>query len=216
MKTVSMSGSLRENVGKKDAKKHRREGKVPCVLYGGEEQIHFAVPEKDFKHVIFTPNAYLITLDIGGKSFTAVLKDVQYHPVSDQILHVDFMQVFEDKPVAIAVPLKFTGTSKGILRGGRLVKKYRKLYIKALAKDLPDEIVVDITKLNINDSIKIMELERPNIEFLDPKSSIVVAVKTQRVVVSDEDEESEEGEGEGEGGEGDAPAKGEETKGSGE
>lgn len=214
MKTVSMSGSLRENVGKKDAKKHRREGKVPCVLYGGEEQIHFVVPEKDFKHVIFTPNAYLINLDIGGKSFTAVLKDVQYHPVSDQILHVDFLQVFDDKPVAIAVPLRFTGTSKGVLRGGRLVKKYRKLYIKALAKDLPDEIVVDITKLNINDSIKIMEVTRPNIEFLDPKTSIVVAVKTQRVVVSDEDEESEEGEGEG--GEGDAPAKGEEAKESGE
>lgn len=211
MKTVSMSGSLRENVGKKDAKKHRREGNVPCVLYGGEEQIHFVVPERDFKNVIFTPNAYLINLDIGGKSFTAVLKDVQYHPVSDKILHVDFLQVFEDKAVAISVPLKFTGTSKGILRGGRLVKKYRKLLIKALPKDLPDEIVVDISKLNINDSIKIMELTRPNIEFLDPKTSIVVAVKTQRVVVSDE-EESEDGEV----GQGDAPAKGEETKESGE
>jgi large subunit ribosomal protein L25 len=199
MKTVSMSGSLRENVGKKDAKKHRREGNVPCVLYGGEEQVHFVVPEKEFKNVIFTPNTFLINLKIGENSYIAVLKDVQYHPVSDQILHVDFLQVFDDKPVAVAVPIRLTGTSKGVLKGGRLVRKYRKLTIKALPKDLPDEIVVDITKLNINDVIKIVDVSRPDIEFLDPRSSIVVAVKTQRAVAATDDEEEEAGE-EGEGG----------------
>lgn len=208
MKTVSMSGSPRENVGKKDAKKHRREGNVPCVLYGGEQQIHFVVPEKSFKDVIFTPNTFLIKLEIGGEAYTAVLKDVQYHPVTDEILHVDFMQVFDDKPVAVAVPIRLTGASKGVLKGGRLVRKYRKLKIKALPKDLPDEIVVDITKMNINDTIRVMDLSRPNLEFLDPRLSFVVAVKTQRVIIEDEEEEEEGEEGE----EGEASGEGETPK----
>jgi large subunit ribosomal protein L25 len=209
MKTLSMSGSPRENVGKKDAKKHRREGNVPCVLYGGEEQIHFVVPERSFKDVIFTPQTFLIELEIDGKAYTAVLKDVQYHPVSEEILHVDFMQVFDDKPIVVAVPIRLTGASKGVLKGGRLVRKYRKLKIKALPKDLPDEIVIDITKMNINDTIRVMDLSRPNIEFLDPRLSFVVAVKTQRVIV--EDEEEEEGE-EGAEGEGEASGEGEAEK----
>lgn len=192
MKTVSMSGSLRENVGKKDAKKHRREGNVPCVLYGGDSQIHFAVPEKSFKTVIFTPNSYLIELDINGKKYNAILKDVQYHPVSDLILHVDFLQIFEDKPVAIAVPIRVIGTSKGVLKGGKLIRKYRKLLVKALPANLPDEIVVDITKLNINESRKVMEMKQENIEFLDPPSSIVVAVKSARAVVTDDEEAGHE------------------------
>jgi len=203
MKTVSMSGSLRENVGKKDAKKQRKEGKVPCVLYGGEEQIHFAIPERDFKDVIFTPFSYIIELNIAGKKYRAVLKDAQYHPVSDKILHVDFLQIFDDKPVAISVPLNLKGVSKGVLRGGRLIRKYRKLFIKALPKDLPDEILVDITPLGINDSRKVMELKQANIEFLDPPTSIVVAVKSARAVAADEEEPEEEAE---------TPAEGEEPK----
>jgi len=204
MKTVSMSGSLRENVGKKDAKKQHNEGKVPCVLYGGEEQIHFAIPERDFKDVIFTPYSYIIELNIAGKKYKAVLKDAQYHPVSDKILHVDFIQIFDDKPVAISVPLNFKGVSKGVLRGGRLIRKYRKLFIKALPKDLPDDIVVDITPLGINDSRKIMELKQANIEFLDPPTAIVVAVKSARAVAADEEEEAEEG--------AETPAEGEDPK----
>ncbi|MBE0638833.1 MAG: 50S ribosomal protein L25/general stress protein Ctc [Bacteroidales bacterium] len=192
MKTVSMSGSLRENVGKKDAKKHRREGNVPCVLYGGEEQFHFAMPERSFKDIIFTPNSFIIELNIGSKKYNAILKDVQYHPVSDHILHVDFMQIFDDKPVAIAVPIRITGTSKGVLKGGKLIRKYRKLLIKALPKYLPDEIVVDITKLNINESRKVMEMKLDNIEFLDPPTSIIVSVKSARAVVGDEEEEAHE------------------------
>ncbi len=205
MKALKLSGSLRGNVGKKDAKKQRREGNVPCVLYGGEKQVQFTVPEKDFKDLIFTPHTYIVELDIDGKEYRAILQDVQYHPVSDAILHVDFLQIFEDRPVTIAVPLRYTGTSKGVLKGGRLFRKYRKLTVKALPKDLPDEIVVDITKLGINDSIKISDLSRENIEFLDPPTSVAVAIKTQRAVV---DEEEEEEEGEGEGAEGEAPAPG--------
>ena len=197
MQTVSLSGSLRENVGKKDAKKHRREGNVPCVLYGGKEQYHFIIPEKALNKVIFTPNTYLIDLDIDGKKFNAILQDVQYHPVTDKILHIDFLEIFDDKPVMLSVPLHFTGVSKGVLKGGRLVRKYRKLRIKGLIKDLPDEVVVDITELNIGDSIKISDLKRENIEFLDVPTSVAVAVKTQRViveeVVEEEEGESEEG-----------------------
>jgi large subunit ribosomal protein L25 len=185
------------------------------VLYGGKEQIHFTIPEPDLKKVIFTPNTYLINLKVGGQDYVAVLQDVQYHPVSDNILHIDFLQIFDDKPVIVSVPLRFTGTSKGILKGGRLVRKYRKLKIKGLLKDLPDEIVVDITSLNIGDSIKIGEMTRENLEFLDKPSSIAAAIKTQRVVVDEEEEETEESaEGDAaaaEGGEA-APAEGGESK----
>lgn len=191
MKTVSMSGSLRENVGKKDAKKHRREGNVPCVLYGGEEQIHFAMPERSFKDIIFTPNSFIVELNIGSKKYNSVLKDVQYHPVSDQILHVDFLQIFDDKEVAIHVPIRVVGTSKGVLKGGKLIRKYRKLLVKALPKYLPDEIIVDITKLNINESRKVMEMKLDNIEFLDPPTSIVVSIQSARAVVGDEEEHEE-------------------------
>ena len=191
MKTVSLSGSLRENVGKKDAKKHRREGNVPCVLYGGGEQIHFAVPEKGFKEIIFTPNSYIVELQIAGKKYIAILKDAQYHPVSDQILHVDFLQIFEDKPVAISIPIRITGVSKGVLRGGKLIRKYRKLKIKGLPKFLPDEIVVDITSLNVNEVRKVMDLKIDNLEFLDPPTSIVVAVKAARALAADEEADEE-------------------------
>jgi large subunit ribosomal protein L25 len=196
MKSVSLSGSPRENVGKKDAKKHRREGNVPCVLYGGKEQVHFIIPEKALTKVIFTPNTYLIDLNVDGKEYKAILQDIQYHPVTDKILHIDFLQVFDDKPVMLSVPLRYTGTSKGILKGGRLLRKYRKLRIKGLIKDLPDEIVVDITNLNIGDSIKINELKHENIEFLDTPTSVAVAIKSQRVIVEETVEEEEEGEGE--------------------
>jgi large subunit ribosomal protein L25 len=219
MKHLSLSGSPRESVGKKDAKKHRREGNVPCVLYGGKVQIHFVIPEPDLKKVIFTPDTFLIDLNVGGKKYVAILQDIQYHPVGDNILHIDFLQVFDDKPVTVSVPLRFTGTSKGILKGGRLVRKYRKIKIKGLISNLPDEIVVDITKLNIGDSIKIGDLLRENLDFLDVPTSIAAAVKSQRVIVDeDEEEEGEEGaegteggEG-GEGGEAATPAEGGDKK----
>lgn len=195
MKALKLSGSLRESVGKKDAKKLRREGKVPCVLYGGEKQIQFSIPEKDFKPVVFTPNTHLLNIEVDGKTYNCILQDIQYHPVKDNILHVDFLEIFEDKPVTISVPLRYTGTSKGILKGGRLFRKYRKLSISALPKDLPDEIVVDITELGINDSIKIEDLERPNITFLDPPTSVAAAIKTARAVEEDVEEEAVEGEG---------------------
>ena len=182
MKTVSMSGSLRENVGKKDAKKNRASGKIPCVLYGGKDEVHFAVKEKDFGPVIFTPYAHIINLTIEKKEYQTILQDVQYHPVTDKILHVDFLEVLPGKPVVISIPIRIEGVSEGFLRGGRLVKKYRKLKVKALPANLPDEIKVSITGLEINDAIKVSDITLNKVTFLDPPGGIVVTVLPTRAV----------------------------------
>jgi ribosomal protein L25, Ctc-form len=182
MKKVSISGSLRENVGKKDAKMNRNKGLVPCVLYGGKEQVHFAVEEKSFKKLIFTPNSYLVSLNINGKEYNATLQDAQYHPVTDSLLHVDFMELVPGKPIVISVPVAFEGTAVGVFKGGRLIKKFRKLKVKALAEHLPDEIKINIEKLDINDSIKISDIALENIELLEPPTAIVVGVRVTRAV----------------------------------
>ncbi len=187
MKALIISGSLRENVGKKDAKMQRREAKVPCVLYGGKEQIHFVATEKDFKKLIFTPEIFIVNLQINGIEYNAILQDIQYHPVTDSILHIDFMQIFDDKPVIISIPVNFTGVAPGVLKGGKLIRKIRKLKIKALPKYLPDDIVVDISELNIAGTIKVGDLVRENIQFLDPLSSVVVTIISSRGVAGDEE-----------------------------
>jgi large subunit ribosomal protein L25 len=213
MKKVSLSGSLRENVGKKDAKKHRKDGNVPCVLYGGKEQTHFIVTELGFKKLIFTPDVFLVNLEIGGKEYQAVLQDVQYHPVTDRVLHADFLEVIPGKPIIVGLPLTFEGTSPGVIRGGKMIKKMQKIRVKGLIEDMPEYIVVDISKLEIGGSIKIKDIELDKLTTLDPPNSVIVRVKTARAVEevegADEDEEGEEGEGEegaAEGGE-DAAAK---------
>lgn len=203
-----MSGSPRENVGKKDARRNRKEGRVPCVIYGGEEQLHFTMDEKEFGKLIFTPEVYLVNLSIGDKEFTAALQDVQYHPVNDAVLHADFLQVMEGKPLITSLPLKFNGTAKGVLRGGRLVKKFRKLKVKGMLEDLPDLIEIDISKLNIGQSVLVRDMKRDKITFLDPENAVIIGVKTARVVVVTEDEEEAEGGAEGAEGsaEGETPA----------
>ena len=205
MKTVSMSGSLRGNVGKKDAKKARKEGLVPCVLYGGKEQVHFVAEERAFKQILFTPDAYLVKLDIDGNKHDVILQDVQYHPVTDVLLHADFLEVIPGKPVKVSVPVALTGTSKGVLRGGRLVQKFRKLLVKGLVEHIPEKVEVNITKLDIGDAVKVSNLKVDNIEFLDPASAMVVTIRTARVVAASAEEEEEEEAAEGEA----APAEGE-------
>ena len=187
MKALTISGSLRENVGKKDAKMQRREAKVPCVLYGGKEQLHFAATERDFKKLIFTPEIFIVNLQINGKAYNAILQDIQYHPVTDSILHIDFMQIFDDKPVIISVPVNFTGVAPGVLKGGKLIRKIRKLKIKALPLNLPDDIVVDISELNIAGTIKVGDLVRENIQFLDPLSAVVVTIISSRGVAGEDE-----------------------------
>ncbi len=181
MKTVSMSGSLRENVGKKDTKALRSEDKVPCVLYGGsEQQIKFSVPKKDFIPLLFTPDTNYVKINIEGKEHNAILQDIQYHPVNDEALHADFLRIFDDKPIKIAVPVKTTGTAPGVLQGGKLNLKMRKVKLYGLPNDIPQEVVVDISKLNIGQGIKVSEISVPNVEFMEVKSSVIVAVKATR------------------------------------
>lgn len=207
MKTVSMSGSLRENVGKKDAKKHRMEGKVPCVIYGGKEQIHFVTDERSFANIIFTPEVYIIKLDIDGKQHEAILQDVQYHPVTDKILHADFLEIMSGKPIKIALPVLLQGSATGVIKGGRLVHNMRKIMVKGLVEDIPENIPIDITDLEIGDSVKIKDLSINKLHFLDLPSEVVTSVRTTRVAAIEEEEEEEEGAEEApvEGGE--APAK---------
>ena len=132
MRVVSMSGSLRENVGKKDAKKIRKDGGVPCVIYGGKEQVHFFTDTKSFLNVVFTPEVCFIHIDINGTKYETILQDIQYHPVTDNIYHADFMEIDSNKPIIMSVPVKISGTAPGVLKGGKIVQKFRKLKIKAL------------------------------------------------------------------------------------
>lgn len=182
MNSVSLSGSLRENVGKKDAKAQRAAGKVPCVIYGGSQQIHFATDEVNFKPILFSPNSFLINVNVDNVERLCILQDVQSHPVTDSILHVDFLEIDQKKPVTIHVPIRITGTSPGVLRGGKLVKKFRKLKIKALAQHLPDEVEVSINDLDLNNTVKVGDLQLDNVEFLDLKSAVIVTVQTTRNV----------------------------------
>jgi large subunit ribosomal protein L25 len=210
MKKVSVSGSLRENVGKKDAKRLRREGNVPCVVYGGKEQVQFFTSEKSFKDIVFTPDACIVQLKIGGKKKEAVLQDIQYHPVTDSIIHADFLEVFPDKPVKMAIPIKITGDSPGVIAGGKMLIKRRRLNVLALPEQLPAEIIIDISKLEIGDSFVIGEIELENVTLLDPENSVVLLVKSARAAMMAPVEpegdgaegEAAEGEGEGEGAEG--------------
>jgi len=204
MKTVSLSGSPRENVGKKDAKSLRNQGFVPCVIYGGEKQIHFHCDEREFSKIIFTPESYIIKLTVGDTEYNVLLQDIQYHPVSDKVLHADFLEFNLENPVKVAVPVTVTGAAIGVLKGGTMKKVMRKIAVKAVVADIPEDIEVDITKLDIGDSIMIRDLKIKKLEFLDRPNDVIVAVKVTRIVVEEEDEEDEEGEEgeEGEGGEG--------------
>lgn len=204
MKKVSLSGSLRENVGKKDAKKHRREGNIPCVIYGGEKQIHFVANEIKFDKIIFTPEVYLITVAVDGKEYQTILQDVQYHPVTDKVLHADFLELTPGKAISIGIPVVLKGSSAGVIAGGQLIKKMHKVRLKGLVENLPEIVEVDITDLAIGGSIKIRDIEFENLSLLDPSNSVIVRVKMSRNI-EEEKEEGEEREG-GEGEEGEADA----------
>ena len=185
MKAISISGSLRENVGKKDAKLNRKQGLIPCVVYGGKDQIHFTVPETDFGPLIFTPNTYTVDLNVDGKKLHSVIQEVQYHKVSGSILHVDFLEIDPTKPVILSIPVIFTGIPVGVLKGGRLMKKFRKLKVRALIENMPDDITIDLTHLEIMDHYKITDLTIENVELLDPKNSMLAFVKSTRAAVEE-------------------------------
>lgn len=193
MKTIEIKGSFRTELGKKSAKQIRKTGNVPCVIYGKEQNIHFHAHELAFKNLIYTPEAHLVDLKIDDKVYKAVLKDVQYHPVSDKILHADFIEVFDDKPVVINIPIKVSGDSVGVIAGGKLTIKKRSLKVKGLPKDLPEDLPVDITNLKIHDSVKVGDISFEKIELLDPKRLMVLTIATSRVAQKGETETAEGG-----------------------
>jgi large subunit ribosomal protein L25 len=194
MKSITIKGSERESVGKKATKALRNAGKVPCVVYGGEKPLHFSADELAFKKLVYTPNAHTVKVDLdGGSKVKAVMQDIQFHPVTDKILHIDFYQLFDDKPVTMDIPVRLQGNSPGVRNGGRLLFRKRKLAIKALPDDLPDFFDIDISELKIGDNITVELLLNDAFTILHPETTVVVQVKTQRAAIVEEVDEEEEG-----------------------
>jgi len=182
MKVVSMSGSLRENVGKKDARKVRNNGEVPCVIYGGKEQVHFSTDSKSFLKIVFTPEVCFVKIDVDGKEYNTILQDIQYHPVTDIVYHADFMEFSPDKPIVMNVPVKISGVAPGILKGGKLVQKFRKLKVKALPADMPENIDISINNLEIGMVVKVADITADKYTVLDNKNNMIIGVVVTRVV----------------------------------
>ncbi|MDO5979211.1 50S ribosomal protein L25/general stress protein Ctc [Flavivirga spongiicola] len=196
MKSITINGSQRESVGKKATKALRNAGQVPCVLYGGDKPVHFAAAELAFSKLVYTPNAHTVVIALdSGETLNAVLQDIQFHPVTDRILHVDFYQLFEEKEIALNIPVRLVGNSKGVKNGGVLRRNNRKLRIKALPANLPDFIEVDITPLKIGDKVAVGELLNDKYTFLHTDNTVVCQIKTSRVAVEDEEDEEEVAEG---------------------
>ena len=188
MKTIEIKGTFRTELGKKSSKQLRKTGNVPCVIYGKEKNIHFHAHENSFKNLVYTPEAHMVKLSIEDKEYKAVLKDMQFHPVNDKILHADFIEIFDNKPVVIGIPIKVTGDSVGVLAGGRLSIKRRTLKVKGLANDLPEFLPIDITDLKIHEGLKVGDLSYDKIELLDPKISMVLTIATSRVAQKTDEE----------------------------
>lgn len=180
MKTLEIKGAARTEFGKKGTNAVRRAGAVPCVIYGGGETVHFSVPTPEFKQLIYTPHSYIVNFDIEGKKETAVMREVQYHPISGDVLHVDFYRVDKSKPVAIDLPVVLTGNSEGVKLGGKLILSKRKLRVSALVKDLPDTVDVDVTELELGKSIFVGDLHIPGLDILTPTSTAICAVRMTR------------------------------------
>jgi large subunit ribosomal protein L25 len=180
MKTLSISGTPRETTGTKDAIHMRKEGNVPCVLYGGSEQLNFSVNEKQFAKLLYTPDAYLVSLDVNGKQAKAIVQDAQFDKITDKILHVDFMEAVPGKYLTVKIPVVTHGSPLGVKKGGKLQIKIRRLTVKGLVDDLPDHITLEVAHLELGQSILIKELNNEKLKFLDPQNAAVVTVRTTR------------------------------------
>ena len=199
MKSITIQGTKRESVGKKSTKALRDAELVPCVVYGGAETLNFSAEERSFKGLVYTPDAHTVSIEVDGQTIPAVLQDIQFHPITDKILHADFYQLADDKPVVMEVPVRLTGRAKGVVSGGALRQSFRKLKLKALPANLPDEIVVDVTPLKIGNKLYVGDIKTDGFTFMHPDNAVVVAVKMSRTAAKggaadDEEEETAEGE----------------------
>lgn len=193
MKSVSISGSLRENVGKKDAKFQRNSGMIPCVLYGGKEQKIFVVEERQFAKLLYTPEVNFVELNIDGVTTKAIVQDSQFHPITDKLLHVDFLEVVDGKPITIEIPFKITGTAPGVLKGGNLKKRVRKLKVRGLLENVPEDITADISNLDLNDMLKVADINVENLTIVDNPNKVLVMVNPTRnsAAAAETEEEAE-------------------------
>ncbi|GAB4159374.1 MAG: 50S ribosomal protein L25/general stress protein Ctc [Winogradskyella sp.] len=200
MKSITINGSQRESVGKTSTKALRNAGQVPCVLYGAEAKpVHFSAPELAFSKLVYTANAHTVVIVLdNGDTYNAVMQDIQFHPVTDKILHIDFYEIYEDRAITMEIPVKTVGVSKGVLNGGNLRIPYRKLRVKAIPSKLPDFIEVDITPLKIGTKLYISELANDDYKFMHPDNIVVCQVRRSRLAIVDADDEDEDETEEGE------------------
>jgi len=180
MKSLEINGNLRVATGKKDSKKLRDQELIPCVLYGGEKNIHFYASVPEFRPLIYTPDVYVVNLNIDGKVYPSILQDAQWHPVEEQMLHADFLQIEENKPVKVELPVTIEGTAKGIKVGGKMKVNVRKLKVKGLVKNLPDTIVVNVTELDLGQSFKVGDLNLEGVQILAAKSNVIATINITR------------------------------------
>ena len=219
MKTLEIIGFKRANLGKAESKKLRLEGNVPCVIYGGERQVHFFAPMIHFRALVYTPDIHYVNLNVEGEIFKCVLQDIQFHPVSEMILHADFLELKDDRLIKMLVPVKFIGESPGILKGGRLMVNTRKLLIKALPANMPEDIVVDMTDIDLGKTVKVRDIEIDQFEILNNPQVTIASVSIPRIAklgdeLEEEEIEGEEGEEGEEGAEGTEKSEGGDKKGS--
>ena len=188
MKTIEIKGTVRTELGKKNSKQIRKEGNVPCVIYGKEQNVHFYAHENSFKNLVYTPDAHIVRLDLDGNEHELVMQDIQFHPVTDKITHIDFMEIDEKKPIIISLPIKVVGDSIGVKAGGKLRIKKRSLKVRGLANNIPEFLTIDVTDLKIHHSIKVGDLSYDKVELIDPKITTILSVATSRVVQKAEGE----------------------------
>jgi large subunit ribosomal protein L25 len=181
MKVLELQGVKRDSFGKKANKKLRKDNNVPCVLYGGKENVHFFAHENLFKELIYSPNVYIVKIIVDDKHYDAILQEIQYHPVTDKIYHIDFFEVYPDKKVTIGVPIKLYGHSIGVKEGGRLNLEHRKLKVRGLFHDLPDSIEINVEELGLGKSIKVGDIPTNKFRFIEPANIVVASVKMTRV-----------------------------------
>jgi len=183
MKSITIKGSERESVGKKATKAVRDAGMVPCVIYGGNQPVHFVADERAFKDLVYTPNAHTVVVELNGTSYNVIMQDIQFHPVSDKILHIDFFQLNDDKEIVMEVPVKITGTSPGVLLGGVLRLNQRRLKVKALPKNLPDFVEASISELQMGNKLYVTKLETNNFKLMHPDNTVVCQVRISRAAM---------------------------------